>query len=145
MVRAWAFPPTFPRRCLGMRLWLAAAMGASILVACLWSAPPTVTLFGRVLLTVCAGAEPRNPPPGYSLCDTHAVAKATVVVAPVHGEVTNAESDASGDYSVSLVPGRYMVAATAGGPIAFFSTPWWLEVSPGRSMQIDIHAQLNMA
>ena len=128
-----------------MNARLGAVLSVGLVAACLWSAPPNVDVQGKVLLTVCAGTEPKDPPPGWSQCGTEAVTDATVLAAPTQGLVITAQSDSSGTYRMELAPGSYMIAVIVSKPVRVSSQPRWLVVSAQPSEAFDLYPQLNMA
>lgn len=119
---------------------MSAALAGVIAVACLWSSPPSVDVHVRVLLTECAGTEPKNPPPGWSPCSTHPAGDATVILAPMIGPVVGGRTDAGGIFTADVAPGTYIVAARGTKPVWFASQPSWVEIPPRPSIHLDIGA-----
>jgi hypothetical protein len=133
----------FPR-CVFVAAKAAAALGAALFAACIWSAPPNVRVEGSVHLTVCAGTEPMNPPPGWSSCRTQVVSGATVLLAPTWGAVITVCSDSGGRYRFEVSPGIYILAASSNSP-RFFSDPRWIRIVPGPTLEIDVGSAISLA
>ena len=121
-------------------------MVAALAVACELSSPAEVDFHGQVLLTICGGTEPANPPPGWQACSTHAVPGATVLIAPMQGSVLTMRTDGEGNYSIRLTPATYVVAAYGTSEnVSFFSPAQWVGVQPGKQSAWPIYAQFNEA
>lgn len=118
-----------------------------LIVAVVWSAPPTVHVEGRVMLTSCPGTEVLKRPPGSHdvvdpvvECSTAPVGGATFIFAPPHGDVSAGVTNGKGQFRVDLAPGTYIVAARGMQPVWFASQPEWVVIPAKATFRLDIGA-----
>ena len=108
-----------------------------LLLTLLWSSPPVVHVTGKVTITACPGNPPRDRP---SQCSTVPVAGATVILAPIHGQVMTATTVSDGEYRLEVTPGLYIVAAMESEPIRFSTQPSWVSIPAQPVLNMNIAA-----